>query len=236
MTEDSHQKKRIVFYVGFMLAILIENGGAFAPSYHVPGPYSVVQNRRAFRHLSHNVPGHAFVSLRAEGDAGSKMNDSPRKGEARNGRTTSRLGGRARSAVSREPESKNDGWVLSSWWKKSMVFLLGTWAILQLLGYVLFGGGGNGVYFYESSVYETSTMDSDGKVQTERKTSVRSNYPGNLVSGQQQQQEKGVMTEEKSKIQTFVEEQNRMEEEFGRAFESDVARLTRSIMDDYYLE
>eukprot|EP00978_Attheya_sp_CCMP212_P049224 scaffold633821_cov55-Attheya_sp.AAC.2 len=76
-------------------------------------------------------------------------------------------------------------------------------------------------------------MDSNGKVQTERKTSVRSNYPGNLVSGQQQQQgEKGGTPEEKSKIQTFIEEQNSFEEEFGRAFESDVARLTRSIMDD----
>eukprot|EP00978_Attheya_sp_CCMP212_P024393 scaffold76533_cov48-Attheya_sp.AAC.1 len=90
MTEYSHRNTRIVFHVGFMLAILIENGGAFAPSsYHVPGPYSVVKNHRAFRHLSHNVPGRAFVPLRAQGDAGGETNDDVRKGEARRGRTTS---------------------------------------------------------------------------------------------------------------------------------------------------
>jgi hypothetical protein len=56
----------------------------------------------------------------------------------------------------------------------TIVILLRKWALLQLLAYLLFGGdaSSNGYYFYEFSAHESTTIYSNGKVHTQRKSSV----------------------------------------------------------------
>jgi hypothetical protein len=97
-------------------------------------------------------------------------------------KSVKRIGGRARPRPRRR--NINDDVPVSRrlpWWVKTVAApIVALWLFLQLL----FGGSNStpDTYYYQSSMYESRVYGIDGKVETARKESVRSNIPGLIES------------------------------------------------------
>ena len=132
-------------------------------------------------------------------------------------KTINRAGGRIRRK--REPldQTKNNR-TSSQILRYSVPFLL-----LLLIVKTLLGGFGadDSVYFYQSSYVESRVVRSDGKIDTSRKESIRTNIPSM----------KDVSP------QTLREYNARFDEDFDREIEQEMARMLRfqrSTLNDFF--
>jgi hypothetical protein len=90
--------------------------------------------------------------------------------------TPGRAGGRAPRKARIIKPRRAEG--LATLTKSFLLPLLGLYLVFRLLLGSLFSSPSSSFVYYESSVYESRTYSADGKVETSRKESVRSNLPG----------------------------------------------------------
>lgn len=136
--------------------------------------------------------------------------------------TSRRAGGRAIGRYSKEIE-RNRNSKAGKWATLAIPFL-----VAMVVWKLLFGGspvdsGTTGYMFYQSSVYETRVVGSDGKVERTRKESVRSNIP-NLM-------------EKESRTDGFSSSYSSMQtpdEDFDRELRMMLRRAQRTIIDDSF--
>mmetsp|Transcript_2361 Transcript_2361/g.3461 ORF Transcript_2361/g.3461 Transcript_2361/m.3461 type:complete len:279 (+) Transcript_2361:152-988(+) len=124
-------------------------------------------------------------------NGGQDNESSPSKSDDNNDKTVTssrRVGGRSRqknTLANNEKENNNDG-LLSKWAAIVVPAFAVVFLLKSVLGGLFFGGAADGqssYVYYQSSVYETRSYGSDGKVETSRKESVRTNAPS-LVNSQ----------------------------------------------------
>jgi hypothetical protein len=123
---------------------------------------------------------HTGFLLRAEdgGDGGIDRSENEKKKLS-----TARIGGRVYSKRNNSPNSKDPKvWGLIAPMAAKLWGLIAPMAAILVVGLVLkgvFGGGDSYYYSYTSSVYETTIVGENGRVETSRKESgnVRSNLP-----------------------------------------------------------
>jgi hypothetical protein len=136
-------------------------------------------------HASAFVPVHVVPRRPGEGQRvivslskeDSNSDSSPMRSSRKTGR---RAGGRSRSKRPSKAIKKTQE--LPGWAKMVALPIASLWLLFQLL----FGGGSSpNYYYYQSSVYETSVY-TNGRVDTSRKESARSNVPGLLDNKQSQ--------------------------------------------------
>jgi hypothetical protein len=137
--------------------------------------------------------------------------------------TARRAGGRSIRPSSRESES-NPTSKVGKWAVLAIPFL-----IVMVIWKLLFGGspadsGTSGYMFYQSSVYETRVVGSDGKVERTRKESVRSNIP-NLM--ERKSRIDGSSSSSYSSIQTPGED-------FDRELRMLMRRAQKAVLDDSF--
>lgn len=138
-----------------------------------------------------------------------------------------RVGGRARR---KSPIRKVDKLPKIPGWLKTFALPI---AIVWILGQVLFGRGdtSSDYYYYQSSVYESSVYGSDGRVDTARKSSVRSNVPGLIDRSETQQ--KPLPAERNS----IVNYERRADEDFDKILDQEIEsmmRLQKGFMNDFW--
>lgn len=134
-------------------------------------------------------------------------------------KTGRRAGGRSRlkrQSNDTEKPGLTTGWVISF-----AVPIVALWLLAQ----VLFGGGDNAnqsnYYYYQSSVYQSRVYGSEGRVDTSRKESVRSNIPG-LIDGNVQPERFSTDTNRALKYDERVDED--FDEAIDRAIDSMIRR------------
>ena len=107
------------------------------------------------------------------------------------------------------------------WWQIPAVLL----SLLLLKG-ILFDSSDHSFVYYESSVYESRTYNSDGRVETSRKENFRSNIPSLVEQSRQQRN-----TENNN---NYLEEKTRMLEEDMIKEINSAIRLQNSILDEIF--
>ena len=126
-----------------------------------------------------------------------------------------RVGGRAR----RKSPSKNvEKPPKIPSWLTTLALPVG---VLWFVGQLLFGGGeSSSDYYYQSSVYESRVYNSDGRVDTSRKSSVRSNVPG-LIDTETPQRPFP------AEINSIVNYERRADEDFDRVLDKEMESMMR---------
>ena len=139
-----------------------------------------------------------------------------------------RAGGRVRPRRKHELDRpKEKPLAIPEWVQTVAIPLFALWLFVRLL----FGGGfaTSDTYYYQSSVYESRVYGPDGRVDTSRKESVRSNIPG-LVDGQR----KGELPRRYDRQLDF---QRRADKEFDRVLDREIdsmMRIEKSFMNDFW--
>ena len=130
-------------------------------------------------------------------------------------------GGRARNRKIQKSAKKGDQW---SGVKRLLPYLFVAW----LLSNLVLGGisqDDSFIYFYQSSYFETQVYGSDGKVDTTRKESVRTNMPSLLEK------------KESSSGTSSYDLNLRSDEEFERELRKEMDSMTRferTMFDDFF--
>mmetsp|Transcript_4418 Transcript_4418/g.5109 ORF Transcript_4418/g.5109 Transcript_4418/m.5109 type:complete len:212 (+) Transcript_4418:146-781(+) len=137
-----------------------------------------------FRTSSYIIPSRGFIFKKKrfiiqKHNRFMSADDSGSNEDAENKKfSTGRVGGRSPTPPPKKEMKIN--FKLPSWLVPLSIFLIGFKVFVQIL-FGGFGGGGNSNFvYYESSVYQTQTMLDDGKVETSRKESIKTNAPSLL--------------------------------------------------------
>eukprot|EP00977_Amphora_coffeiformis_P029140 scaffold39007_cov191-Amphora_coffeaeformis.AAC.1 len=138
-----------------------------------------------------------------------------------------RAGGRARRKS--PPQTVDKSSKIPGWLKTFVLPVVVVW----FLGQLLFGGGesSSDYYYYQSSVYESRVYGSDGRVDTSRKSSVRSNVPG-LIDRTETPQRR--LRAERNSI---VDYKGRANEDFDRTLDQEIEsmmRLQKGFLNDFW--
>lgn len=149
-------------------------------------------------------------------------------GRASRGRKGSRKGADA-SVLSTSRGGGNGLW-------KLLAPLVGLILILRLV----FGGGGGGndgsYYYYQSSSYESRVVMGDGRVDTARKKSVRSNIPGlieNNADRRESSSSSSIRILEEEKLAPLLPSAADFDDALNREIES-IVRQERRMLDDFF--
>lgn len=139
-----------------------------------------------------------------------------------------RAGGRARlksPSGNKKTPSKIPGWLTT---------LALPVAVVWFIGQLLFGGRGGSssdYYYYQSSVYESRVYGAGGRVDTARKSSVRSNIPG-LIEGKD-----APRAQLPGKSNSIMDYDRRADEDFDRMLDREIEsmmRLQRGIFNEFW--
>ena len=138
-----------------------------------------------------------------------------------------RIGGRARTYKKKRDLDRTSS-TIPGWLKTFAAPLVALWVLSRLL----FGGGESSTdyYYYQSSVYQSSVYGPDGRIDTSRKESVRSNIP-ELVDKKSRQR---VLPS--SSDGTFDYER-RADDEFDRLLDQEIEsmmRMQRNFLNDFW--
>jgi len=134
--------------------------------------------------FSSNTPNDGNIDENGCQNNESKSDDNDKKKVT----SSRRVGGRSRqkkALANNDKETNNDG-LLSKWAAIVVPAFAVVFLLKSVLGGLLFGSAADGqsnFVYYQSSVYETRSYGSDGKVETSRKESVRTNAPS-LINSQ----------------------------------------------------
>jgi hypothetical protein len=111
------------------------------------------------------------------------------------------------------------------------------WRVLFIIAPLLFFGWlfqsilpsspPSSMVYYQSSVYESRVLGPDGKMETARKESFRSNIPSLLENERRLQQDKGSSS-------SLIEQRNDYDSSFDREVDSMIRRMDRSLWDDFF--
>lgn len=139
---------------------------------------------------------------------------------------TNRGGGRSRRypTPSKLTEKKDNNWT-------GLVASLAIFALLYNLfisggGSLLGGAGASNYYYYQSSFFESQTFSSDGKVDTARRESIRTNVPSLL-------QDKNALRDRTSSVELEI----RPVQEFEQSLDDEIGRNLRlelGTLDDFF--
>jgi hypothetical protein len=140
-------------------------------------------------------------------------------------RTGQRAGGRSRSK--RPSKAIKEKQELPGWVKTVALPVASLWLLFQLF----FGGASSSnLYYYQSSVYETNVY-TNGRVDTSRKESARSNVPG-LLDKQQSQPRRMP-----GSIDARVDYESHADEKFDELIDQDIDSmmgLQQRLMDEFW--
>jgi hypothetical protein len=156
------------------------------------------------------------------------------------------FGGRAsrgrKEAATPSMISKNKNDTASRGGSNALWKLLAPLAGLVLILRLLFGGGGgsgkSNFYYYQSSSYESSVVTGDGRVDTARKKSIRSNIPGLIIekSGSDDGRRASSSSSSSSSIR-LLEQERVPSADFDDALDREIEyifRQERRMMDDFF--
>ena len=152
-----------------------------------------------------------------------------------NSKSTRRAGGRVRSKK-RLSKKKNDlvesPQNLLGWVKTIGVPFVALWILSQM-----FLGGessSSNVYYYQSSVYQSSVYGPDGRVDTAKKQSVRTNIPG-LVDGQGR--ESRLPVQNNNNDNAALDFERRADQAFDRQLDEEIEsmmRMQRNFLNEFW--
>ena len=153
--------------------------------------------------------------------------DSPKRPN-KSSATTKRIGGRSKSRSKRtlrvrKPNKNESG--PSKWLIVFCVPLFVLWLFFQTL---VGEESPPSTYYYQSSVYESRIYNADGKVETSRKESFRSNVPG-LVEERSTRNER----QEGGPLDSSYFLRGNPDKEFDRELES-MMRIQQKMLDDFF--
>ena len=139
--------------------------------------------------------------------------------------------------------SKNKNDTASRGGSNALWKLLAPLAGLALILRLLFGGGGgsgnSNFYYYQSSSYESSVVTGDGRVDTARKKSIRSNIPGLIIekSGSDDGRRASSSSSSSSSSIRLLEQERVPSADFDDALDREIEyifRQERRMMDDFF--
>ena len=232
---------------GFVFVLEVTNSNAWAPPEtvsssfsrrHAPrkGQYATWRYQHSFKGavpIEGRKPYREFATLllsdsnendatRPDEDPDKDVTNTPKKKY-----TSARMGGRKRKIPRRDSlgkkDDKDDNLKKFTKWATVLAPILLLWVLIKSL---LFGGSSSepSYVYYQSSVYESRTYGADGRVDTSRKESFRSNIPS-LIEGKRLQQEPRGSS-------SYLLQQN-PDESFERELDS-MLQLQESIVRDFF--
>eukprot|EP00567_Pseudictyota_dubia_P002415 CAMPEP_0197466752 /NCGR_PEP_ID=MMETSP1175-20131217/65216_1 /TAXON_ID=1003142 /ORGANISM="Triceratium dubium, Strain CCMP147" /LENGTH=260 /DNA_ID=CAMNT_0043002805 /DNA_START=109 /DNA_END=891 /DNA_ORIENTATION=+ len=162
----------------------------------------------------------------------------PGREEKKSKASVARAGGRSRSGVPpRRNESELTKREVPGYVKLGAVVALLVLLLKSLLGGLLGGAGSapSSYVYYQASMYESRTVGPDGRMETTRKESVRSNVPS-LISGDRDDSS----TARSSPPASFLLRES-SDDEIDREIDDAIRRsmefersITRSLLDDFF--
>lgn len=193
-----------------------------------------------------------FSSNENESDGNKKLDQEKKKRL-----TMARVGGRTNTLFRRKNDNNHNNTGILAGFIDFAAPIFAIIVVLRVLLGGLFGGAGGGsdtnpgYVYYQSSVYESRIIGSDGRVETARKESVRSNIPSLVTGAAEQTKKKDVISPSSSMIKLGRDDDNSgrtadsnrgqnsflledfPDEEFDREL-NDVMKLSRTILDDFF--
>lgn len=149
-------------------------------------------------------------------------------------KSTRRAGGRVRNKI--RPSKKDPAESppkLPGWVKTIIIPVAALWILSQLI----FGGESTSsspnYYYYQSSVYQSSVYGPDGRVDTAKKESVRTNMPG--LSAEQKQSRLPVRDRDDPNV--LLDYERRADEEFDRQLDREIEsmmRMQRNFLNEFW--
>lgn len=204
------------------LLLLTHRAWTFSPS-NTPAIRRPFVLTSADQHTRHFTP-QIYASKDNDDDSAYSEKDSIVPSSKR------RAGGRVRNKKRPSTAAVEKAQRLPGWVKNVLVPVVALWFLSQ----IVFGGdsSSSNYYYYQSSVYESSMYGAEGRVETSRRESVRTNIP-RLV---------GDKDEEQSRLPTIrnnllLDYEQRADDKFDRELDQEIEsmiRMQRQFLHDFW--